>query len=171
MGPEVRLETTDTNDGRQDFDFLFGEWRIANRKRANPLAEGDTEWQHFESRAVTRPIFGDQGNFDTYSARAFPGRGFFEGFALRLFQVDTGLWRIWWTSTASDGLLDPPLVGRFVDRQARFEGDDTIADRPLRVRFDWKNISPLSARWEQAFSFDEGASFETNWIMELTRVR
>jgi len=76
MEQETQLETTDTNDGRQDFDFLFGEWRIANRKRANPLAEGDTEWQHFESRAVTRPIFGDQGNFDTYSARAFPGRRF-----------------------------------------------------------------------------------------------
>ncbi len=169
MEQETQLETTDTNDGRHDFDFLFGEWRVANRKRANPLAEGDVEWLHFESRAETCPIFGGLGNVDTYSAPAFPGRGAFEGFALRLFQVDTGLWRIWWTSTVSGGLLDPPLVGRFVDGHGRFEGDDVIEGRPLRVRFDWKDITPSSARWEQAFSFDGGVSFETNWSMELTR--
>src|SRR6266567_3731877 len=131
MEQETQLETTDTNDGRHDFDFLFGEWRVANRKRANPLAEGDVEWLHFESRAETCPIFGGLGNVDTYSAPAF--------------------------------------VGRFVDGHGRFEGDDVIEGRPLRVRFDWKDITPSSARWEQAFSFDGGVSFETNWSMELTR--
>jgi hypothetical protein len=39
----------------------------------------------------------------------------------------------------------------------------------LAVRFEWKDITPSSARWEQAFSFDGGQSFTTNWVMRFTR--
>jgi hypothetical protein len=38
------------------------------------------------------------------------------------------------------------------------------------VRFDWKNITPTSVTWEQAFSFDDGATRDTNWIMQSTRI-
>ncbi len=34
----------------------------------------------------------------------------------------------------------------------------------------WSDITPTLARWEQAFSPDGGKSWETNWIMEFTRV-
>ena len=36
-------------DGRHDFDFLFGAWQIANRKRVNPLVPGDDEWIEFDA--------------------------------------------------------------------------------------------------------------------------
>ena len=29
------------NDGRHDFDFLFGAWQITNRKRVNMVVPGD----------------------------------------------------------------------------------------------------------------------------------
>lgn len=156
-------------DGRHDFDFLFGEWRIANRKLEDPLAE-PTEWLEFEATAESRPILGGLGNVDTYVAPSFPGRGRFHGFALRLFDPGAKLWRIWWASTVGAGQLDTPVAGRFRDGVGRFECADTIGGRLLTVRFDWKDVSASSARWEQAFSFDGGRSFETNWIMELTRI-
>jgi hypothetical protein len=156
-------------DGRHDFDFLFGEWQIANRKLENPLAEAPTQWLEFEATSEALPILDGLGNFDTYTAPAFPGRGLFHGFALRLFDPGAGLWRIWWASSIGGGQLDTPVVGRFRDGEGRFECDDVIGGRALKVRFDWKDITPSSARWEQAFSFDRGQSFETNWIMELTR--
>ena len=43
------------HDGRHDFDFLFGGWRISNRKRVNPLVEGDTEWIEFDAESDARP--------------------------------------------------------------------------------------------------------------------
>ena len=157
-------------DGRHDFDFLFGDWRIVNRKLEDPLAEESASWLQFEATAESRPILGGLGNFDLYTAPHFPGRGNFQGFALRLFDPNEGSWRIWWASTAGNGQLDTPVVGRFADGVGRFECEDTIGARALRVRFEWTDIGSSSARWEQAFSFDGGLSFVPNWIMELTRI-
>lgn len=170
MSDRAAVPTADRVDGRHDFDFLFGEWRIANRKLEDPLAEEPTRWLEFEATSETRPILGGLGNYDTYSAPGFPGRPGYHGFALRLFDPETGLWRIWWASTVGRGRLDTPVVGRFRNGAGRFGCDDVLRGRAVKVRFDWKDITPSSARWEQSFSFDDGESFETNWIMELTRV-
>jgi hypothetical protein len=45
-----------------------------------------------------------------------------------------------------------------------------IDGREVRLRFFWKDITQSSARWEQAFSFDGGRTFETNWVMDFERV-
>ena len=67
------------DDGRHDFDFLFGAWQISNRKRVNPLVPGDDEWIEFDAVSEARPIVGGVGNIDTYKAPAFPGRPAFGG--------------------------------------------------------------------------------------------
>ena len=164
-------ETTErANDGRRDFDFFFGSWRQANRKRVNPLVHGDTEWIEFESYSEARPILGGLGNIDTFSAPEFPGRPGFEGFSLRLFEPSTDAWRIWWASTIGNGQLDAPVVGRFRDGIGVFECDDVLDGVPLKVRFTWKDIAADSATWEQAFSFDGGESGDTNWITRHSRI-
>lgn len=157
-------------DGRHDFDFVFGKWHIANRKKVNMTVEGDTEWVEFEAEGEARPILGGLGNIDTYDAPDFPGRPGFKGFSLRLFEPETGLWRIWWASTVGNGRLDPPVVGRFQDDIGLFECDDVIDDVPVKVRFTWKDITDDSATWEQSFSFDEGATWDTNWVTRHSRV-
>jgi len=158
------------SDGRHDFDFFFGAWQIANCKRVKPLVAGDTEWIEFEARCEAHPIVGGAGNVDTYAAPDFPGRPGFEGFTLRLFERETGLWRIWWASSIGNGLLDQPVVGRFEDGVGIFECDDVIDGVALRVRYTWTVETADSVRWEQSFSFDEGATWDTNWVMESTRI-
>ena len=73
-----------TNDGRHDFDFLFGEWRIANRKLADPLADEPTEWVEFPATSLAGPILGGLGNNDMFYAPDFPNRPGYHGFSLRL---------------------------------------------------------------------------------------
>jgi len=157
-------------DGRHDFDFFFGSWQQENRKRVKPLVQDDDEWVEFESFSEARPILGGLGNVDTFSAPQFPGRPGFEGFSLRLFEPETGLWRIWWASTVGNGHLDPPVLGRFDDGVGLFECDDELDGVPLKVRFTWKDITSVSAVWEQSFSFDDGATWDANWTTRHARV-
>ena len=159
------------NDGRHDFDFYFGAWRIANRKRVNMVVPGDDEWVEFEATSEARPIIGGLGNIDTYSAPDFPNRPGFEAFTLRLFEPQTALWRIWWTSPANPGALDEPVVGRFEDDGiGRFECDDIVLGVHVRVRYEWTVIDEDTLKWEQFFSFDGRRTWESNWVMDSTRI-
>jgi hypothetical protein len=40
---------------------------------------------------------------------------------------------------------------------------------PMRVRYDWFDVPDGSTRWEQRFSYDDGATWVANWFMTMTR--
>lgn len=159
-------------DGRNDFDFWMGTWRVDNERLVERL-KGSTTWERFEARGTARQLPGGIGNFDDFVPIDWrPG---FVGMSLRVFNPTTDLWSIYWLDNRTGGLneaghLLPPVVGRFTNGVGIFEGDDTLAGRPIRVRFIWSEISQTGARWEQAFSPDGGVSWETNWIMRMTRL-
>jgi len=44
---------------------------------------------------------------------------------------------------------------------------DTLRGKPIKMRFTGSHITPTSARWEQAFSPDDGKTWETNWQQTL----
>jgi hypothetical protein len=157
-------------DGRSDFDFLFGTWDVVNRRLRRPLTDA-SDWEVFPTTAEARPILHGLGNFDRFTGAARPGEEPWEGCTLRLFDPETAEWSIHWASTRQPGRLDPPLRGRFEGGVGEFHGNDTFAGRPIRVRFYWKDITPASAVWQQAFSGDDGATWETNWVMRFTRTR
>src|SRR5207247_167065 len=71
---ERRPRVMGQDDGRHDFDFFFGAWHVANRKRVKPLVPGDDEWIEFDAQVEAHPILGGIGNTDTYKAPDFTGR-------------------------------------------------------------------------------------------------
>lgn len=157
------------DDGRTDFDFLLGTWRVANRRLCHPLESSDGPWEEFRTEAVVRPVLGGLGNTDTLVSHSGPNGEPVEGLTLRLFDPSDGTWRIWWTSTRQPGRLDPPMTGGFAGTHGIFFGTDEVEGQPIRVRFDWYAQTDERARWEQAFSLDDGATWTTNWIMNFTR--
>src|SRR6185312_7737579 len=87
------------------------------------------------------------------------------------FEPKTALWRIWWSSMANPGQLDEPVVGRFEDDGiGRFECDDIVFGTHVRVRFVWTVVDPDNLEWEQFFSFDGRRTWESNWLMQSTRI-
>lgn len=164
--------TMSADHDRKNFDFLLGSWRIHNRKLKTLLPEEErTGWYEFVSTADVRPILGGTGVVDTYWMPEFPGRGEFHGFALRLVDPATQIWTIWWAASNGAGRLDPPVAGRFVNGEGHFAGEDSYDGRSVLVRTRYTQITPTSLRWEQAFSFDPGQTFETNWVMQFQRLQ
>ena len=147
-----------------DFDFLPGKWNIHNRKLVNTLDPACDEWQEFQATSHAFAMLGGGGNHDHFHAPDY------EGFSLRLYDPEKDLWRIWWSSTARPGRLDPPVEGRFSpDGTALFETSDVLDGVPIRMRFVWSEMTGDSARWDQSFSFDDGSTWVPNWTMLLTR--
>jgi hypothetical protein len=155
---------SDLRDGRHDFDFLHGLWRVRNERLRTRLT-GSEDWDVFEAGNDCRPLLGGLGNVDEFSTA---WRGGYRGLTLRLYDPRARRWSIRWAND-EDGVLEPPVYGSFEHGVGTFYGDDTHDGRPVRVRFIWDGISPVTACWQQAFSVDGGATWETNWFMRMTR--
>lgn len=149
-----------------DFDFFIGSWQVAHRRLKHRLA-GCSEWIGFSGACVTRHTLGGFGNVDD-NLLELP-EGSYRAITLRSFDPDSGHWSIWWLDGRNPTRLDVPVVGRFVDGVGSFFAEDTFEGRPIRVRFLWTVPRPDGPRWEQAFSLDAGATWETNWVMDFSR--
>ena len=149
-----------------DFDFVIGDWHVRHRRLAERLA-GCTDWVEFDGEMSTRPILGGFGNVEDNLLR-FPD-GEFRAIALRAFDPETSQWRIWWLDGRFPDRLDVPVLGGFDSGVGTFYANDVLDGRPITVRFLWTRVDADRLRWEQAFSADDGATWETNWTMDFTR--
>jgi hypothetical protein len=148
----------------RDFDFLVGSWRVSHRRRAKWLAQCE-DWIEFDGTMRLQLVLGGGANVDDNEISLPSGR--YRAVTLRSFDPATKQWSIWWLDGRWPNRLDTPVVGAFVEGVGTFYADDVYQDRPVRIRFLW-NTSACT--WEQAFSDDNGASWETNWVMRFTRV-
>ena len=155
----------DRPEGARAFDFLFGRWRVHNRRLWRRLI-GSNDWEEFGASLEVKPILGGLGNLDQY--RTVIGDRYFESVSLRLFSLTTEEWRIYWADTKSGDLL-PAVVGGFDGKVGTFLGEANHEGTIVKVRFLWHPIDDHSARWEQAYSADKGETWETNWVMEFER--
>lgn len=152
---------------RHDFDYLVGNWNLRNRKLKSRLA-GSTEWVDFTSRVEMHQILDGLGNIDKYTENS-TGKPY-EGVALRLFDPATRLWSIYWAD-GNSGKLDPPVVGSFENNVGHFFARDTYKGRNIIVVFRWDVRDPQFPIWSQAFSTDEGKTWEWNAINVSERAK
>jgi hypothetical protein len=144
--------------GASDFDFWIGRWHIRHERLQERL-RGSTEWIAFDGSVEAHALPAGFGNIDHCAGL---------GLTVRLYDPARDRWSIYWAANGR-GAFDPPVVGGFSDGVGIFEGEDMHDATPVRVRFVWTHPTPATARWEQSFSPDGGATWETNWIMHFTR--
>ena len=154
------------NDGRNDFDFLIGTWKVHHRMLKARLKRSD-EWIEFEGDTVARKILNGIGNMDDNIIHMETGA--VHAITLRLFNPASQEWSIYW-STDRTGMLDVPMIGGFKDGIGEFYSQEIFEGRQIYNSFIWSSGTGSACRWEQAFSEDGGRNWETNWIMEFERV-
>jgi hypothetical protein len=150
-----------------DFDFILGTWRVTHRRLKSRFVNS-TEWVEFEGLSSTEKVLGGFGNVE--DNRLFFSDGEVRALALRSFDRHSKNWSIWWLDGRNPTDLGTPVVGRFEEGIGRFNADDQIDGRSVKVRFIWRSLDANHARWEQAFSADGGTSWETNWTMDFRRL-
>ena len=149
--------------GPHDFDFEFGKWRVHHRVKR------DGRWADFEGTCADRGLTDGSANVEEHTFFRKAGTSY--GIAARAYDAKTGQWAIWWIDGRDPhAALDPPVKGRFADGVGTFFSDSVVDGKTIRTRYLWSRITAKSARWEQAMSNDLGKTWDTNWVMEFSRV-
>lgn len=166
--PPPSPEPATNLSGLRDFDFLVGKWHVSHSRLKQRLVDNH-EWEEFDGTCEMRPLMAGWGNVDDNVVNLPTGS--YRAVGLRAYDPKTAQWAIWWLDGRNPfGELDPPVKGRFAGGVGTFETADTLRGKPIRVRFTWSRITPTTAHWEQAFSPDEGKTWEVNWRMEFQRM-
>lgn len=151
-----------------DFDYLVGKWTMHNKKLKERL-KNNHEWTEFESTDENHNILNGVGNTDIFKTMGADGK-VYEGLTVRLFNPKTRLWSLYWA--ASDkGTMDPPVVGSFEGSIGKFYGRDVYEGKPILFVFVWDKTDKNNPVWSQAFSTDNGKTWEWNFTNISHRVK
>lgn len=148
------------------FAFQTGQWRVHHQKLRERLT-GSSDWAKFDGTCSAMEIMSGSGNIEDNFLD--DPEGAYQASGLRRIDPVTGEWTIWWFDQRHAG-VDPPMRGRFEGETGKFYCDDNLNGVAIRVRFTWSRVNTDTPRWEQAFSADDGESWETNWIMDFERI-
>jgi hypothetical protein len=153
-------------DGQDSFDFAIGTWKTHVSRRLHPLT-GSSTWVEYDGTSVVHKLWDGRANL--VELKADGSAGHLELASLRLYDPGSHQWSLN-VANSSAGTLGLPTVGGFKDGRGEFYDHETYAGRPIIVRFIISDITRDSAHFEQAFSADDGKTWEVNWVATDTRI-
>ncbi len=151
--------------GPHDFDFEFGAWHAHLKRLVNPLS-GSTTWVELDGTSVVRKVWGGRANLGELDIANAGSH--IEGLSLRTYNPETRQWNVSWVN-ANDGMVTSPMVGGFNNGRGEFYNRDTFRGKPIVVRFIFSDLTANTFKLEQAFSGDDGKTWEANWIATFER--
>ncbi|MEP6676982.1 MAG: hypothetical protein ABJA78_17600 [Ferruginibacter sp.] len=158
--------TASATSSKHDFDFLNGNHIVQHKKLKSRLTNNN-EWIEFKGTHSQELILNGVGNVEQQKMIDTEGNPI-EGAAIRLFNLQTKLWNIYWADS-QNGKLDPPVVGSFENKIAHFFNRDIFDDKQILVVFRWDAREANTPVWSQAFSDDNGRTWEWNWYMHFSK--
>jgi hypothetical protein len=163
-GPE--LASTE-RDGRRDFDFDIGTWKLHVSRLLHPLT-GSSAWVELEGTVVVRKLWDGRANLAEIEADGPAAH--LEILSLRLYNPQSRQWSLNF-ATSKGGAMAQPVIGEFRNGRGEFFDQEPWNGRTILVRFAISAGTRNSARSEPAFSDDGGKTWELNWINTSTRVK
>ncbi len=160
--------TASNTSSNKDFDFLIGKWKMRN-KHLNARLANCKEYTEFESSVENQAGLEGMGNFDVVR-RQLPDGTVYEGRTIRTFDPQTRLWRLYWLDSKG-GPIDPPQIGSFNNGIGLFFAKDYQVGRPVIIVFRWDKTNPDQPVWGQAFSDDNGKTWEWNYSNTSYKVK
>ena len=154
-------------DAAHAFDWEFGTWKTHVKRLLHPLT-GSHAWGDYDGLSVVHKIWGGKANLVELEADGPAGH--LELGSWRLYDPDTHQWSLNVASSRGGG-LGVPTVGGFRDGRGEFYDHETFAGKPIVVRFVITRTGEDTAHFEQAFSADDGKTWELNWIADDTRIQ
>lgn len=153
--------------GQRDFDFEIGTWKTKLKRLKAPLS-GSTTWVEYEGTSIVKELCNGKANIVELDVQG-PGDRI-EGVSLRLYNPETMQWSLNFANMR-DGNLAIPAVGSFKSGRGEFFNEDTYNGKKILIRFVISQITANSCHFEQAFSTDNGKTWEVNWIADDTRLQ
>lgn len=150
----------------EDWQWLVGNWDVWHERLRGRL-EGSTTWDEFPGKSNCWLTLGGLGTIDD-NLLHLPG-GTYRAFGVRAYDPMSRQWAIWWLDGRAAGKLDPPVRGGFQGSEGEFSGPDVYRGREVTVRFRWHETNSRRPHWDQAYSTDNGNSWEINWRNYFTR--
>lgn len=153
-------------DGQDGFNFAIGTWKTHLSLRLHPLT-GSTAWVQYDGTRVVHKLWDGRANLAELKADGPAGH--LELASLQQYNPGSHQWSLN-VASSSAGTLGMPTVGGFKNGRGEFYDHETYAGRPIVIRFIISDITPNSAHFEQAFSADDGKTWEVNWVATDTRI-
>lgn len=167
FNPDGELKiTASENSSENDFDFLVGRHKVHHKKLKTRL-NNCTEWIEFDGTHEMRQLLAGFENLESHYMPSFAGKPI-EGMALRLFNPATRLWSIYWADS-QQCVLDIAVVGSFENSIGHFFAKDIFNGKKILLQFQWDVTNPYQPVWSQAFSDDNGKTWEWNWYMYFSK--
>jgi hypothetical protein len=159
-------ETVAPADGQHAFDFDLGVWKTHTSRLKDPLTGGNT-WIEMDGVTTVRKVWDGRANLAELVSDGATGH--LELLSLRLYDPKAHEWSLHF-ATSNVGILSIPMVGLFHNGRGEFIDQEQYNGKTILVKFTITNLSPTTARSEQAFSADGGKTWEINWINRYTRI-
>jgi hypothetical protein len=155
----------DARDGSHDFDFALGTFHTHIKRLLKPLS-GSTTWVVYDGAKTDRSLLGGKASLEEIEADGPAGH--LELMTLRLYNSVSHQWSLNFSSSAS-GVVAAPAIGEFKGGVGTFMDQENYEGRVILVRNIWSGITMNGYHFVQAFSADQGKTWEANFIADLTR--
>ena len=151
----------------ENFNFLEGKWVVYSRSLLERMST-ETVWlentMETEYTILLGGLIALNNTYGTFNNNPM------DAVMYRAYDPDKDEWVMHWMSRAYPHLTEQ-VRGNFKDGVGIFYGTEVNRGRTFKMRFRWVRLAEDHALWDQAYQNPETGEWQTNWVLELTRIK